>query len=289
MASTKSKTASKSKTESKQRAADSARARLAAEQQRERRRKRRRLLVLVPVGVVVLAVLILVGVKVLDRPAQQAGPVSPAVPSKVTSVPITVLNQVGSGTNRVAPSVMNSSPLTEGGKPKVLYIGAEFCPYCAADRWPLAVALSRFGTLSGLGQITSSEGKIPTLSFQGASLKSSTIAFAGYEIEDQSHKPLQTPPAADQQIFQTYGGGSFPFVDIGGRYLINSTSYDESVLSGKTHEQIATALSDPNSDIAKAVDGTANVITAAICKTTDGAPATVCTSAGVQAAASKLG
>ena len=140
---------------------------------------------------------------------------------------------------RCAPSVMNSDPLTEGGKPKVLYVGAEFCPYCAADRWPLAVALSRFGTLQGLGQITSSEGKIATLSFQGASLTSSTIAFSGYEIEDQSHQPLQTPPAADAQIFQTYGGGSFPFVDIGGRYLINSTSYDESVLSGKTHEQIA--------------------------------------------------
>lgn len=281
--------ASKGKTQAKQRAADSARARLAAEQERERRRKRRRLLVLVPVGVIVLAVLVLVGVRVLDRPAPQTGPVSPTVNSQVGSVPVTVLNQVGAGTNTVAPSVMNSAPLTEGGKPKVLYIGAEFCPFCAADRWPLAVALSRFGTLNGVGQLTSSESKIASLSFQGASLTSSTIAFSGYEIEDQQHKPLDTPPPADAQIYQTYGDQSFPFVDIGGRYLVNTGSYDPSVLSGKTQEQIAAALSDPKSDIAQAVDGTANVFTAAICKTTNGAPAAVCNSAGVQAASSKLG
>jgi hypothetical protein len=29
------------------------------------------------------------------------------------------------------------------GKPEMLYIGAEFCLYCAELRWPLAVALSR--------------------------------------------------------------------------------------------------------------------------------------------------
>ena len=60
-------------------------------------------------------------------------------------------------------------------------------------------------------------------------------------------------------------------------------------MQGKTHQQVATALADPSSDIAKAVDGTANVITAAICKSTTGSPAAVCGSAGVQAAAKQLG
>ena len=35
-------------------------------------------------------------------------------------------------------------------KPELLYIGAEYCPYCAASRWPLIIALSRFGTFKGL-------------------------------------------------------------------------------------------------------------------------------------------
>ncbi len=34
------------------------------------------------------------------------------------------------------------------GKPEVLFVGAEFCPFCAAERWPLIVALSRFGHFS---------------------------------------------------------------------------------------------------------------------------------------------
>ena len=42
------------------------------------------------------------------------------------------------------------SPLSSGGKPEVLYVGTEFCPYCAAESWSLIVALSRFGQFSGL-------------------------------------------------------------------------------------------------------------------------------------------
>jgi hypothetical protein len=34
----------------------------------------------------------------------------------------------------------------------MLYIGAEYCPYCAAERWPLVMALSKFGTFSNLPQ-----------------------------------------------------------------------------------------------------------------------------------------
>jgi Domain of unknown function (DUF929) len=44
----------------------------------------------------------------------------------------------------------DQAALTASGKPEVLYTGAGFCPYCAAVRWPLIVALSRFGTFSGL-------------------------------------------------------------------------------------------------------------------------------------------
>ena len=45
---------------------------------------------------------------------------------------------------------IKDTALTSNGKPEILYIGAEFCPYCAAERWAIAVALSRFGTLSPL-------------------------------------------------------------------------------------------------------------------------------------------
>jgi hypothetical protein len=61
------------------------------------------------------------------------------------------------------------------------------------------------------------------------------------------------------------------------------------VLQGKTQAQIAAALSDPNSAIAKAVDGTANLITAAVCQLTNGQPGAVCQSSGVTTATAALG
>ena len=81
--------------------------------------------------------------------------------------------------------------------------------------------------------------------------------------------------------------GSIPFVLIGGKYLISGASYDPAVLKGKSHAQIAAALKDPDSDIAKAVVGTANVITAAVCATLTTKPA-VCSTPGVVAGAKKL-
>jgi hypothetical protein len=41
---------------------------------------------------------------------------------------------------------------------------------------------------------------------------------------------------------------------------------------------VAAALQDPSSAIAKGADGSANMITAAICKTTNNQPSSVCTS-----------
>ena len=51
-----------------------------------------------------------------------------------------------------------------------------------------------------------------------------------------------------------------------------------------TWAQVAAAMRDPSSPVARDIDGAANIITAAICKLTHGQPASVCTSAGVRAA-----
>jgi hypothetical protein len=186
----------------------------------------------------------------------------------------------------------------------VLYVGAEYCPYCAAERWAMVVALSRFGTFSGLGQTASAANDVfpstPTLSFHGSSFRSSTVAFSGVETQSNEvvngqYAPLDKLSAADEQLFSTYDSppyvddaGSIPFVDIGGKYLISGSTFSPQVLKGKTHQQVAAALSDPSSDIAQAVDGAANLITAAVCATTANTPAPVCASAGVQAAAKRL-
>jgi hypothetical protein len=54
---------------------------------------------------------------------------------------------------------------------------------------------------------------------------------------------------------------------------------------GLSWTQVAVAMRDPASPVARTIDGAANVIAAAICTLTHGRPGGVCRSAGVTAAA----
>ena len=258
--------------------------------------------VVLPVGLVVALVAVLVVVKsVAGSPKPKSGAAASAasasVSARVSSVPVSVLDQIGLGTVSSPPKALAGSPLTVQGKPRVLYVGAEWCPYCAAERWGLAVALSRFGTLSGLSQVRSSPTDVypntATLSFHGSSYSSQYLSLTAKEIFSNqalgnSYAPLDSLTSSDQSLFESVGKGSFPFIDIGGRYLISGASYDPGMLQGMTQAQIAAALSNTSSPIAKSIDGTANLITAAVCKVATNTPETVCSSPGVSAAAAAL-
>lgn len=257
---------------------------------------------------VVVVVAVLVIVKVVGGSGTQNGPTAKAATSgvlaKIRSVPSSTLDAIGTGTAQTKPQKIKAPALTDNGKPEILYVGAEFCPYCAAERWAVATALSRFGTLHNVGETTSSPNDVypstPTLSFSGASLKSSLISFVPREVESNKvvngrYQPLDKLTSAQQAIVSKYNAppyqkesGTIPFIDLGGRYLISGASYNPQVLHGKTHQQIADALSDPTSPIAKAVDGTANLVTAAVCQLTNQQPSSVCSSSGVKAAAAEL-
>jgi hypothetical protein len=296
----------------------SAQQRLAAERQaaaqaREAAERRRRVMTaFVPVLVVVLVVAVFVLAKVLVGSGAKSGKQGTAaateVINNVSNVPASTFNAVGAGDIKAIPKgIKGGTLLTSDGKPRVLYVGAEYCPYCAAERWAIAVALSRFGTLHNVGQTSSAPSPeaypdTNTLSFHGSTLDSPYIAFTPYEtatnqVKNGSYTRLDSLTSADQDLYTKYDAppyvssdskGSIPFVLIGGKYLISGASFDPGVLSGKSHEQIAAALKDPNSAISKAVVGTANVITAAICDTTGKKPADVCTSPGVVAGQKKL-
>src|SRR5690348_15801045 len=47
----------------------------------------------------------------------------------------TVLMGIGPQGNSALPAEIKAPALTADGKPRVLYVGAEYCPYCAAQRW----------------------------------------------------------------------------------------------------------------------------------------------------------
>ena len=115
------------------------------------------------VGIVLsLLAVIIVAFVVISHIQSSVTPPAPAssqVFKAVTQVDPNILSVVGTGKLQDPfKSVQGSPPVLNGptGKPEFLYIGAEYCPFCAAQRWAVVVALSRFGTFSQLYQTTSS-------------------------------------------------------------------------------------------------------------------------------------
>jgi thiol-disulfide isomerase/thioredoxin len=265
----------------------------------QRAQVRHRLLIAgASVAIVLVFVVALIVVKLNQSGAPvapQAAQTNPRVAAEVSSVPAATFNAVASGTATGLSPLSGVSELTADGKPEVLYMGGEFCPFCAAERWALAAALSRFGTLSGVSFIHSSptDGDIPTLSFYKSSYTSKYLTFSPVEwfgeADDPStpfgHVYLQQPTAQEAALFARYANGSIPFLDIANRYVLPQTQYSPDDISGLTWAQIATAMQDPSSHVATDIDGAANTLTAAMCTLTHGQPGGVCTSAGVKAAA----
>jgi hypothetical protein len=267
---------------------------------------------LVPVCLVVLIVATMVVIKATGGPsappaaaaasASGATALPPSVLAAVTSVSPSTLNAVGSPSGVAAPTALGGSPAPlrgADGKPEILYVGAEYCPYCAAERWAMAVALSRFGTFSHLGATHSSSQDVypdtQTLSFYGSRYASPYVDFVPVEeatnqLVGGSYATLQAPTAAESALLARYdAAGNIPFVDIGNKYVISGASYSPQVLQGLSLAQIAAQLNDPSSPVAQAIDGTANNITAAISAITGDQPTSVSGSPAIAAIAKGLG
>jgi len=284
------------------------RARVAAQRAAERRAQRRNRLLLAggATAAVVAVVLAFVLLQGGNSPGGSAGgPPGPTgtslarLVSQVTSVPAATLDQVGGGAVTTAPSTISGAPLTSGGKPEMLYMGAEYCPFCAAERWAMIVALNRFGTLKGLATARSGARNgagtaepypsTATWTFAHAHYTSKYLTFTPVEeftsVPDKStggYTTLMTPTSAQQALIQKYDAayqGAIPFVDYGNKYLSVGATYDPGVLKGLSWSEIAADLRTPSAPVAKSVLGAANYITAALCGLTNDLPATACTPA----------
>jgi Domain of unknown function (DUF929) len=215
---------------------------------------------------------------------------SPAIVNAVTGVPATMLDQIGQGSAQLIDKPISDQPISASGKPELLFVGAEFCPFCAAERWSLVQALSRFGTFSNLKQVHSGsdDGDLATFSFYKSSYTSKYLSFVPVENEDRNRNPLESVTSAQKALWNKYTQESFPFLDFNGMYYQDTSGYNPDDLSGLTWTQISNDLKDPSSTIAKDILGESNVLTAMICKMTNGQPASVCQSTGVSTITPKL-
>jgi hypothetical protein len=276
---------------------------------------------LVPVVVVVLALVTLVVIKATggsgaapptSKVAASSGATAPSagtaalpagVLADVTSVSSDTLAAIGEPSGTVGPIATGSKTTlnASNGKPEILFIGAEYCPFCAAERWSMVEALSRFGTFSGLRATHSSTSDVypdtQTFSFYGATYTSSSLDFTSVELETNqasgdSYTALQTPTAAESGLLSTYDKapfttqpGSIPFLDIANKYVSVGAGYTPQVLQGLSTSQIAAQLDDKNSAVAIAIDGEANRLVAAITAATGVQPDAGGTSSSAIAAA----
>jgi hypothetical protein len=249
-----------------------------------------------------------------------SGPADPALArliTEVTTVPASLVGSGGAGTYSgellppdslgnsasgsiplvegfPSPTGANVGPLFSGGKPEILYVATEYCPYCVAQSWPLIVALSRFGEFSGL-----STSRSPTFenfppidgwTFYGASYKSSYLAFAPVETYSNvlvsrtadpdaptSYHRLQRLTTAEQAVFHAFDvGGQTPFIDFAGQATALGTDILPTTLTGLTWSQIAADLRRPASSAGAAILFSAAVLTAELCQLTGNRPAAAC-------------
>ncbi len=271
-------------------------------------------------GVLAIIAVIIIAFVIVSR-QQSASPsgqtqTSSQVFNAVTKVDPNVLLAVGTGgVQNPLHTVKGPPPVLLGptGKPQFLYIGADYCPFCAAQRWAVVVALSHFGTFSKLYQTTSSSVDVypdtstftfsPSL-YRGSFYTSSYVDFVAVETQGNqqdasgNYPVLQTPTTKQQQLLSTYDAppyttqaGSIPFVDIANQYVAIGLSqgFSPQDLQGLQWQDIANNLSDPTSTVAKGILGTANYMTAGICMVTHQQPANVCSTDSIQKIEQSLG
>ncbi|MEO6996844.1 MAG: DUF929 family protein [Terracoccus sp.] len=269
-----------------------------AREQREaqaRKERQRTQLVAAGVGVVVIVIAVSIGIVIANRPVPApVGGSGAAALTKLMAIPATTLDKATVPTAQQIPvKLAGAAARKTDGKPVVLYVGAEFCPYCAVERWALIGALSRFGTFSGLSETTSSSTDAlpdtPTFSFVKSSFTSDHVVFKAVETQDRENKPLQKLEGDDAALVQKYNPkGTIPWINYGGTHATNGPTVDSNAFEGKTYDQIMAAILDPTSPIGKSVGPAINVMTAQICQQNGGQPSAVCTAPGVKAASAVL-
>lgn len=269
-------------------------------QRRSKARQHRRILKGGMAGVVLATVVALVVAFVPSSatPTSRIGHTSTlaAFIQEGVSVSDSTLEAVGLPSSVMSPvSLAGTTELTDAGKLAVVYVGGEYCPFCALQRWALVVALSRFGTFSNLGQTISSSSTdlypgLQSWSFYGSSFSSPSLTFDPAEVYSSTptagttgsgYEPLQSLSPLQEGAYDTYdlnGDRGIPFLDIGDKVLALGASASPSVLEGLSLDQIGTDLNDASSPVAQEVDGTANYIIAAICSVTGTSAAPICSS-----------
>lgn len=240
---------------------------------------------------------------------------APDVLRTLASEPVATFDSVGvtaPETGLTPPTVVTGQPpMYSEEKPDVLFVGSEYCPFCAAERWPLVLALSRFGTFGLLHDMESSTTSVfpglQSFSFYDASYTSPYLTFTGIELYSDvaatngEFLKISTLTPAQQALVAHYqssgqtgtgtGGqpGTYPLVDIDNVMVSTTSGFSPAAILRVPRPTILGDLKDATTAASRAIVASANYLSAGICVATHQNPASVCSSKGVRAAAASLG
>ena len=188
--------------------------------------------------------------------------------------------------------------------PSFLYIGGEYCPYCAASRWAMVIALSRFGRFTHLGTMRSSSTDIypdtPTWTFYKDNYQSQYLSVKTIEgwTRQGPTSPLEPITEPYLSIFErldapplvptTQDSGSIPFIVIGGKYVWIGSLYNPKRLEGVGWQTIIQSVKTNQGPMGPAINANANVLTAALCTTDGNRPGSVCDTPTIKGLEAKL-
>jgi hypothetical protein len=219
--------------------------------------------------------------------------------SLVEGVPVSALiasarAQLGRGQVTAPEKLPPAAPvLSPGGRPEIMFICAEYWSKCAAERWALVMALSKFGTFTTLKGTTSSatgaSPKTPTFSFYSAAYSSKYLTLVTDELETNTdvgggEYPLLQPPTSQEMTTMkawdrapyTTTTLSLPFAYMGGKFLLTTAQYDASAISQTSFQAAASIMSSGTDPVSRHAEAAAGYLVADFCALTRGQPARVC-------------
>jgi Domain of unknown function (DUF929) len=184
-------------------------------------------------------------------------------------------------------------PLRSGGRPEIMFLCAEYWSKCAAERWALVMALSKFGTFTTLKGTTSSataaSPRTPTFSFYGAAYSSKYLTLVTDELETNTdvgageYPLLQAPTIQEMTMMKAWDRApyttitlSLPFAYIGGEFLLTTAQYDASAISQMSFQAAASIMSSGISPVSRHAEAAAGYLIADFCALTRDQPARVC-------------
>jgi thiol-disulfide isomerase/thioredoxin len=179
---------------------------------------------------------------------------------------------------------VSKDTMRRGGKVFVFFMGAEYCPYCAAERWAIVRSLQKIGQWDGLKQ-TISAGRdepylnLPTYDFTKSNYNSTHVEFVARELKDREFRPLDKLLKTEEKLVRKFNPKKeIPFLLVGGRFMQVGSGFPPKIFIGHTFRQTETELKKTESEIRKTIDDEANIISALLCLS--GLPPELCKETG---------